>query len=103
MKSFVSNISFLLDLQYQCTLNGQEYDLTIIDNAGSDQYTINHIDLENSDAYILVYAIDDRQRSVIFDKFIESSTKNILVFIWFRKFERKFYQQVQLQSKDIIC
>ncbi|UJR34892.1 hypothetical protein I4U23_027670 [Adineta vaga] len=49
------------NLQYQCDINGREYDLTIIDNAGSDQYTINHSDLENSDAYILVYAIDDKQ------------------------------------------
>ncbi|CAF1024532.1 unnamed protein product [Rotaria sordida] len=36
--------------------------LTIIDNARSDLYTINHIDFENSDVYILVYAIDDLQR-----------------------------------------
>ncbi|UJR34209.1 hypothetical protein I4U23_021615 [Adineta vaga] len=50
----------LLDLQVP-RLNGREYDLTIIDNAGSDQYTINHSDLKNSDAYILVYAIDDKQ------------------------------------------
>ncbi|CAF4190172.1 unnamed protein product, partial [Rotaria sordida] len=35
--------------------------LTIIDNARSDLYTINHIDFENSDVYILVYAIDDLQ------------------------------------------
>jgi GTPase SAR1 family protein len=54
-----------LDLQYQCFINGEEYDLTIVDNAGSDQYTLNHIDFENSDAYILVYAIDDLQRFLI--------------------------------------
>lgn len=55
-----------LDLQHQCLLNGEEYQLTIVDNAGSDQYTLNHIDLENSDAYILIYAIDDSQRSLQF-------------------------------------
>jgi GTPase SAR1 family protein len=55
-------VFFKIVLQHQCTLNGQQYDLTIIDNAGSDQYTLNHIDFENSDAYILVYAIDDLQR-----------------------------------------
>ena len=56
--------SIFIDLQHQCYLNGEEYQLTIVDNAGSDQYTLNHIDLENSDAYILVYAIDDSQRFV---------------------------------------
>lgn len=53
-----------LDLQHQCFLNGEEYDLTIVDNAGSDQYSLNQMDSENSDAYILVYAIDDLQRFV---------------------------------------
>jgi len=56
---------FYLDLQHQCIIGGQEYDLTIVDNAGSDQYTLNHIDFENSDAYILVYAIDDLQRFLL--------------------------------------
>lgn len=55
-------IFFFKDLRHQCFLNGQEYDLTIVDNAGSDQYTLSHIDFENSDAYVLVYAIDDLQR-----------------------------------------
>ena len=59
-KNFSPFIS--IDLQHQCLINGQEYDLTIVDNAGSDEYTLNHIDFENSDAYILVYAIDDLQR-----------------------------------------
>ena len=65
MKIFHLKIKFLfvfIDLQHQCLVNGEEYDLTIVDNAGSDQYTLNHIDFENSDAYILVYAIDDIQR-----------------------------------------
>ena len=55
---------FFLDLQHQCVVGGEQYDLVIVDNAGSDQYTINHSDFENSDAYILIYAIDDRQRLV---------------------------------------
>jgi small GTP-binding protein len=54
--------SIKTNLQHQCLINGEEYDLTIVDNAGSDQYTLNHIDFENSDTYILVYAIDDLQR-----------------------------------------
>jgi GTPase SAR1 family protein len=65
-KIFFKIIKLNLDLQYQCIIDGQEYDLTIIDNAGSDQYTLNHIDFENSDAYILVYAIDDIQRFLVF-------------------------------------
>ena len=41
--------------------SGEQYDLLIVDNAGYDQYTLNHNDFENSDAYIIVYAVDDRQ------------------------------------------
>jgi len=55
-------LRFCLDLKHQCTVGGEQYDLVIVDNAGSDQYTINHSDFDNSDAYILIYAIDDRQR-----------------------------------------
>ncbi|CAF1150059.1 unnamed protein product [Rotaria magnacalcarata] len=69
--------SIKTNLQHQCRLNGQEYDLTIIDNAGSDQYTLNHSDFENSDAYILVYAIDDlhsfKMISKIRDKIMSTS------------------------------
>ena len=50
------------DLQHQCDIGNEQYDLLIVDNAGSDQYTIHHSDFDNSDAYILIYAIDDRQR-----------------------------------------
>ena len=55
-------IFFDVDLQHQCDIGNEEYDLLIVDNAGSDQYTIHHSDFDNSDAYILIYAIDDRQR-----------------------------------------
>ena len=54
---------FVLDLTLQHIFGGEQYDLIIVDNAGFDQYTLNHNDFDNSDAYILVYAIDDRQRS----------------------------------------
>lgn len=53
-----------LDLEHRCIFSGEEYDLVIVDNAGFDQYTLNHNDFDNSDAYILVYAIDDRQRLI---------------------------------------
>ncbi|CAF3744108.1 unnamed protein product [Rotaria sp. Silwood1] len=49
------------NLYYQCVIEGEEYDLVIVDNAGSDQYTLNHSDFDTSDAYVLIYAIDDRQ------------------------------------------
>jgi hypothetical protein len=55
---------FRLDLQHQFNIGDEQYDLLIVDNAGSDQYTIHHSDFDNSDAYILIYAIDDRQRLV---------------------------------------
>ncbi|UJR10878.1 hypothetical protein I4U23_015065 [Adineta vaga] len=65
------------NLQHQCVIGGEQYDLVIVDNAGSDQYTINHSDFDNSDAYILVYAIDDRQSfemvSKIREKIISTS------------------------------
>ena len=63
-RSFIrsSRDLLLLDLQHQCIIANVPYDLLIVDNAGSDQYSINHSDFDNSDAYILVYAIDDRQR-----------------------------------------
>jgi small GTP-binding protein len=67
------------NLQHQCIICGQEYDLTIVDNAGSDQYTLNHIDFENSDAYILVYAIDDLQR--FYFHFILKSNKIIFILV----------------------
>lgn len=56
------------NLEYQFEVNGYEYDLQIVDNAGLDEYTLNHIDLENSDAYILVYSIDDLQSFKIISK-----------------------------------
>lgn len=64
---YLSLALLLLDLQHQCVIANEPYDLLIVDNAGSDQYSISHSDFDNSDAYILVYAIDDRQR---FDLFI---------------------------------
>ena len=87
-----------IDLQHQFYLNGEEYQLTIVDNAGSDQYTLNHIDLENSDAYILIYAIDDSQRSFFFGLIEIGKIISVLVLKWFRKFVKRFFQQVQIQS-----
>ena len=58
---FWIRILLSIDLQHQCVFSGEQYDLLIVDNAGYDQYTLNHNDFENSDAYIIVYAVDDRQ------------------------------------------
>ena len=76
------------NLQHQCNIGNEQYDLIIVDNAGSDQYTIQHNDFDNSDAYILIYAIDDRQRFDIFDRFLFGFLSLlILVLIWFQLFE----------------
>jgi len=88
------------DLRHQCVIGGQEYDLVIVDNAGSDQYTLNHGDFENSDAYILVYAIDDQQSftmvSKIRDKIMSTSanTRIPLVLVG-NKIDRKDERVVQ--------
>lgn len=76
------------NLLHQCNIGNEQYDLIIVDNAGSDQYTIQHNDFDNSDAYILIYAIDDRQRFDIFDRFLFGFLSLlILVLIWFQLFE----------------
>ena len=77
------------DLQHQCVLLNQEYDLTIIDNAGSDQYTLHHNDFENSDAYILVYAIDDLQRLVSLVESVSRSLRSFLSFEMVSKIREK--------------
>ncbi|CAF1119756.1 unnamed protein product [Adineta ricciae] len=82
------------NLQHQCVIGGEQYDLVIVDNAGSDQYSINHSDFDNSDAYILIYAIDDRQSfemvSKIRDKIISTSASlRIPVVLVGNKIDRK--------------
>ncbi|CAF1561375.1 unnamed protein product [Rotaria sp. Silwood1] len=82
------------NLYYQCVIEGEEYDLVIVDNAGSDQYTLNHSDFDTSDAYVLIYAIDDRQSfemvSKIRDKIISTSpTTRIPIVLVGNKIDRK--------------
>ncbi|CAF0821701.1 unnamed protein product, partial [Didymodactylos carnosus] len=67
-------------LRHSHCVHGQEYDLLVIDNAGTDPYTINHGEFDNSDSYIIVYSIDDKSSfdmvPLIRDKIINNSASS---------------------------
>ncbi|CAF1220541.1 unnamed protein product [Adineta steineri] len=90
-------------LSHQCTIGDEHYDLLIVDNAGLDQYTISHSEFDNSDAYILVYAIDDRPSfemvSKIRDKIISTSAiVRIPMVLVGNKIDRKDERRVSTEE-----
>jgi small GTP-binding protein len=96
------------NLQHQCVIEGHDYDLKIVDNAGSDQYTLNHGEFENSDAYILVYAIDDRQSfamvSRIREKIVSTSTlTRIPIVLVGNKIDRKDERVVSTEEGRMLA
>ncbi|CAF3004203.1 unnamed protein product [Rotaria socialis] len=96
------------NLNFQCIISGEEYDLVIVDNAGSDQYTLNHSDFDTSDAYVIIYAIDDRQSfemvSKIRDKIISTSpSTRIPIVLVGNKIDRKDERVVSTEEGRLLA